>query len=246
MLKKILETIGTRYLTAILNLALIFINAKALGLAGVGTIGLLLASVNIGVIINGILSGNTLVYFMRRYPVMVLLKPAYWWTLAGSALACAGILITDTLPQGYWLHVYLLSILTSLVTANSRFLLGKENIRGFNVTHLVQGGFLFLTAIFFYYYIGKQDVISYVWSIYIANSLALLVSLYLLFPYLKEERGGTGRKVLFNCNLIKRNVRVRAMGRGRQSGRGINHPVKLFSFTALFRACRSGLIGCGY
>ena len=44
MLKKILGTIGSRYLIAFLNLALIFINAKVLGIEGVGMIGLLVAS----------------------------------------------------------------------------------------------------------------------------------------------------------------------------------------------------------
>ena len=48
MLKKILGTIGSRYLIAFLNLALIFINAKVLGIEGVGMIGLIVASVNIG------------------------------------------------------------------------------------------------------------------------------------------------------------------------------------------------------
>ena len=50
MLKKILGTIGSRYLIAFLNLALIFINAKVLGIEGVGMIGLIVASVNIAVI----------------------------------------------------------------------------------------------------------------------------------------------------------------------------------------------------
>lgn len=43
MLKKILGTIGSRYLIAFLNLALIFINAKVLGIEGVGMIGLIVA-----------------------------------------------------------------------------------------------------------------------------------------------------------------------------------------------------------
>lgn len=37
MLRKIIETIGTRYLIAILNLILLFINARTLGAAGVGS-----------------------------------------------------------------------------------------------------------------------------------------------------------------------------------------------------------------
>lgn len=59
MLKKILGTIGSRYLIAFLNLALIFINAKVLGIEGVGMIG-----VDRGL---GKYSGNRQWDFMREY-----------------------------------------------------------------------------------------------------------------------------------------------------------------------------------
>ena len=88
MLKKILGTIGTRYLIAFLNLMLIFMNAKALGVEGVGLVGILLASINIAVVFNGVLSGNTIVYFMNRYSLHTILFPAYVWPFIGSALAC--------------------------------------------------------------------------------------------------------------------------------------------------------------
>ena len=48
---------------------LIFINAKALGVEGVGLVGIILASINIAVVFNGVLSGNTIVYFMNRYSI---------------------------------------------------------------------------------------------------------------------------------------------------------------------------------
>lgn len=46
-MRDLFTTIGTRYLIAILNLALIFINAKVLGVEGVGLVGLILAIVGI-------------------------------------------------------------------------------------------------------------------------------------------------------------------------------------------------------
>ena len=139
MLRKILTTIGTRYLVAILNLALIFINAKELGIEGVGLVGVLVASVNIAVIFNGILCGNTLIYFMNRYSLRRIIVPAYVWTLAGSGLACGFMLVTTLLPTTYWKEIYGLAILTTLANANARFLLGKERIKAFNLTGADQG-----------------------------------------------------------------------------------------------------------
>ena len=66
-MRDLFTTIGTRYLIAILNLALIFINAKVLGVEGVGLVGLILAIVGIATMFCGILAGNTIVYF---YPLI--------------------------------------------------------------------------------------------------------------------------------------------------------------------------------
>jgi hypothetical protein len=87
MLRKIIETIGTRYLVAFLNLILLVLNARALGIHGVGLIGLVLAAVNIVMMCNSVLSGNTIVYFMNRYPSFQVFIPAYLWTISMGALA---------------------------------------------------------------------------------------------------------------------------------------------------------------
>lgn len=186
MLKKILGTIGTRYLIAFLNLALIFINAKALGVEGVGMVGLIMASINIAVIFNSILCGNTIVYFMHRYSMPVIFLPAYLWALVGSALACAGMYLAGLLPAGYGFDIYLLGVLNSLVAVNARFLLGKDHIVGFNLTFILQGGLLFFTLLCFYYIAHKEEVQSYVWGIYITNGIAFLVSAFLLLPYFRS------------------------------------------------------------
>lgn len=182
MLKKILGTIGTRYLIAILNLALIFINAKALGVQGVGMAGIIIASVNIAVMFNGILAGNTIVYFMNRYSMQTIFVPAYVWTLIGSGISCGGMQLAGLLPVGYGKDIYLLSVLSSLVTANARFLLGKDHIKGFNITFMLQGGLLFFVLLYFYYIRNEQVVSSYIRGMYLTNGVAFLVSFLLLIP----------------------------------------------------------------
>lgn len=193
MLKKILGTIGTRYLIAFLNLALIFVNAKVLGVEGVGMIGLIAAAVNIAVIFNGILSGNTIVYFMNKYSMQTIFLPAYGWTLIGSAVACGCMSVAGILPEGYETDIYLLSVLTSLVTANARFLLGKDNITGFNLTFVIQGGLLFFILFAFYYLADWKEVRSYVYGMYITNGIAFVASLILLEPYFSNWKEIAGK-----------------------------------------------------
>ena len=188
MLRKILTTIGTRYLVAILNLALIFINAKELGIEGVGLVGVLVASVNIAVIFNGILCGNTLIYFMNRYSLRRIIVPAYVWTLAGSGLACGFMLVTTLLPTAYWKEIYGLAILTTLANANARFLLGKERIKAFNLTQALQGGLLFFVLVYLYFVARRPTVGSYIAGLYVANGIACLYSFYHLIPLVIHER----------------------------------------------------------
>lgn len=190
MLKKILGTIGTRYLIAFLNLMLIFINAKALGAEGLGMIGIILASVNIAVVFNGVLSGNTIVYFMNRYSMHTILLPAYAWPVFGSGIACGLMLLFGLFPEAYLVDIYLLSILSSFITTNARFLLGKDNITGFNITYMLQGGLLFFILLYLYYIADRQEVSSYVYGLYITYGIALIGSVALLFPYygMKEDK----------------------------------------------------------
>lgn len=190
MLKKILGTIGTRYLIAFLNLMLIFINAKALGAEGLGMIGIILASVNIAVVFNGVLSGNTIVYFMNRYSMHTILLPAYAWPVFGSGIACGLMQLFGLFPEAYFVDIYLLSILSSFITTNARFLLGKDNITGFNITYMLQGGLLFFILLYLYYIADRQEVSSYVYGLYITYGIALIGSVALLFPYygMKEDK----------------------------------------------------------
>ena len=100
MFRKVLETIGTRYVVALLNLALIFINARVLGVHGVGLAGLIIAAVTIVVSVNSLLSGNTIVYFMSKYPARLVLLPAYLWIPVSSA-AVAAVYALGLFPENY-------------------------------------------------------------------------------------------------------------------------------------------------
>ncbi|MDR1403106.1 MAG: polysaccharide biosynthesis C-terminal domain-containing protein [Tannerellaceae bacterium] len=183
MLKDILGIIGARYLIAFLNLILIFINAKVLGIEGMGLIGLIWASVNIIVMVNGIFGGNTIVYFINKYAIRTILPIAYVWIFIGTGIGCGVMSLFNLLPGGYLADIYMLTVLYSSVIANSRFLLGKDNIKGFNLTNMLHGGLLFFILLYFYYITERKDVSAYIDGLYLTNVIALFVSLLMLIPY---------------------------------------------------------------
>ncbi|MDD2437065.1 MAG: polysaccharide biosynthesis C-terminal domain-containing protein [Massilibacteroides sp.] len=196
MFRKVLETIGTRYVIAFLNLALIFINARVLGVQGVGLVGLILAAVNIAVIFNSLFCGNTIVYFMNKYTARLILLMAYLWAPVGAALACLLMAVFGLLPEGYRGDIWGLALLNSFVAANARFLLGKDRIKAFNLTFFLQGGLLFFVLVAFYYGGRWQTVQAYLWGMYLTNGIAFLVSSLLLIPHLAPDKRARGKSFL--------------------------------------------------
>lgn len=177
MLKKILATVGTRYVIAALNLVLMLINSRVLGRHGMGLAGVVYASANVAVMFASVLCGNTIVYFMRSKRLSVVVSAAYVWALAGSGMACGVMAAVGMLPAGYGWAVFGLAVLLSLVNVHLRVLLGWDRIRAFNAVFLLQGAGLFVILLALYYVAGWRDVAGYVWGLYLTNLAAWAVSL---------------------------------------------------------------------
>ena len=188
MFKDIIGIIGARYFVAFLNLLLIFINSKVLGINGMGVVGVIYASANIAVVFNSILCGNTIVYFMNKYNLYYVLYPAYVWAFTGSFISCGVMYFFNMLPAGYELIVFGLSALMSLVTANSLMLLGKDNVKGFNLTYIFQGALMFVMLLSLYFIADYKSVEGYLIGLFIANVAAYLLSFILLSRFfLRKE-----------------------------------------------------------
>ena len=187
MFKDIIGTIGARYFVAFLSLLLIFINSKVLGRDGMGFAGLIYASANIAVIFNSILCGNTIVYFMNRYNLRYVFYPAYIWAIIGSVIACLVMYFLNMLPEGYEVITFVLAVLISLVTANTLILLGKDNVKAFNLVYIIQGILTFVILLCVYYVADYKSVDGYLAGLFAASLIAFLYSFALLFPHLLKK-----------------------------------------------------------
>ena len=194
MFKDIIGTIGARYVVAFLNLLLIFINSKVLGLDGMGLVGVIFASANIAVIFNNILCGNTIVYFLNKYNFRYVFYPAYVWAIVGSFIACGVMSLFNFLPDGYEMIVFGLAVIISLVSANSMMLLGKDNVKWFNIVFIFQGVFMFILLLCLYFVTDYKSVGGYLAGLFVANVAAYLLSFILLLPYLHKKEDKTVEK----------------------------------------------------
>ena len=203
MFKDTIRTIGARYLVAFLNLLLIFINSKVLGREGMGVVGIVYASAHLAVIFNSIFCGNTIVYFMNRYNLRTVFIPAYCWAFTGSAIACLALYLLHFIPEGYEVTVYCLSVLISLVTANSLMLLGKDRINSFNFIHILQGSLLFLLLIGLYFIVDCKNINGYLTGLFGACIVAFLYSMIRLLPFFQRENENPDNQSFKAISVLK-------------------------------------------
>ena len=203
LLKKIIQTVGTRYLVALLNLALIFINAKVLGAEGMGLAGIVVASIGLVAVACSVLCGNTIVYYMNRFPSTVVMQSAYGWALVASLGTSLLLYLLGMLPEGYEIHVFLLALIQTSVAINSRFLLAINKVWLFNLAFLLQGGTLFFFVSFFYFAIEMRDVRAYVYALYLSNGLACVVSTYHLLHFLQTTKRETKESLPTFRNMFR-------------------------------------------
>ena len=194
MLRKILATVGTRYVIAALNLALMLINSRVLGRHDMGVAGVVFASANVAVMFASVLCGNTIVYFMPSKRLSVVVSAAYVWALVGSGMACGAMAAVGMLPTGLGGVVFGLAVLLSLVNVHLRVLLGWDRIRAFNAVFLVQGAGLFFVLLGLYYVAGLKNLGGYMRGLFLTNLAAWAVSLVLLLRGVTRPKGGLSVK----------------------------------------------------
>ncbi|MCX6268400.1 MAG: polysaccharide biosynthesis C-terminal domain-containing protein [Bacteroidetes bacterium] len=193
MFKKIIGTIGTRVLTALLALITWTLNANYLGPENLGTISLIILSVTIIQLFTNFVSGAALIYLTPRTGIYKLFIPAYLWSFAVAILTTfllqlLGFLVPvlEIIPAGYFLPVMFLALVMSFASANYMLLLGLEKVRSFNLISLAQVVVLFIVLLFMLFGIRLNDVMAYYWPLFISYSLAMAAGLVLLYPSFKK------------------------------------------------------------
>lgn len=176
MFKKIAGTIVTRFLAAILMLTIIVLNARYLGAEKVGVISLIILAVTIVQMVNNFIGGAALVYLVPRISLIKLFIPSYIWGVIASIICAVVLYFTGSIPQGYFVHVMILSTLHSLFSVNTMILLGQERIRAINLLMVAQVSSLIAVLLVFYIFTSNREVMVYVYAMYISYVIMFLGS----------------------------------------------------------------------
>lgn len=185
MFKNIIGTATARVVNAFITLAVLLVNTNNLGKEGLGTIGLIVLGITIILLINNYIGGGALVYLVPRQHTGKLLIPSYFWSILISVSAGVLLGLLKLVPDGYVLHVIILSLFFSLSTANLNILIGKEKITLFNTISVFQLFTTLLVLCFLIYVREYHDVMAYVYALYAGYSISFIFSLIAISRYIR-------------------------------------------------------------
>jgi O-antigen/teichoic acid export membrane protein len=136
MFRKIAANFGVRVGSALLNLILAILFSQILGPEGKGEQSLLLTTVAIVIILDGLVGGAALVYLSSRLSWKKLLIAAYFWCLLVSVLAYFCLQAIFSFSKTPASAIVILSAISSFTAVNSSLLLGKEKLKAYNLIQI--------------------------------------------------------------------------------------------------------------
>ena len=197
MLNKVLLTFSTRTLTAFLSVINVLIGTNYLGVEGYGTISLIILGVSIYLLIQNLLTGSSIVYFLSKIPISSIAFISYLWVIVsiiGFSVLIYGTTYLSNLfdwgfeivPQNYALHNILLASGYGLMTIHLNILLGRERIKAYNFIFFIQHAIASFLLVLFYVILGKTELYFYLIALYASYFISYIVSFSLTYQYFKN------------------------------------------------------------
>lgn len=186
MFRNILQTLGSRFLIGLSNLAILLITTNLFGAEIKGEISLFVLSISIATLISGFAGGPALVYLVPRGNILSLFVINLLWSALSIGVFILFIVqFTSLSIEGFYL--YLIALLESTVAINLMLLLGQEKITKHNVVQLIK--VLSTLGILLYMATSYDPSLElFVTAFTISVLISLALSGYFLFRSLIKEK----------------------------------------------------------
>jgi O-antigen/teichoic acid export membrane protein len=185
-------TVVTRYLTAILNLAVVLLSSHFLGATGLGFISMFILGIAINYQISSFFGGSALVYLTPRSNTASLLLVSYSGSVLVHLLLIPLYSIIAPFNPVYFPAFFCISIINAFLANNLFILLGKNKVETYNIISTFHILMQFLLFGLFIYKSESPDVNHYVIASAIAGFMALAGS---SGAVLKEKGGKPENKL---------------------------------------------------
>lgn len=223
MIKKLVSTFGIKVIIALLNLAIVILLSRFIGAEGKGQASIIVTSIAMILLFCNMIGGSSLVYLVPRYNPFLLFILSNSWSVIVCIIAFIAFHISPLISASIITPVILLSLINSFLATNLTILLGKEKVMSTNYVSLLQTVINLVVLWLMIKQFGHVNIDAYIWSLYAAMGLCLVVSTILILPYLKKMSLENSKESVFE--LVK-------LGLTNQAG----HIMKFMSFRISYYA----------
>ena len=165
-----------------MNFLIAVVISQTVGDVGKGEQALLLMDITFVLIFSDIISGSSIVYLAPKHDFSKIILPAYLWSLLIGLFSIVVFpLVGGGITWSLAANVGILSVLSSIASANTSILIGRERVRAANAVNLWQPAALLLTLLVCYHGFGMLNLNAYIIALYVAYGGSWLLGTILLY-----------------------------------------------------------------
>lgn len=179
----VITSLFTRFLGAFVTLGISVITARELGNEKLGEIALVVLAVAISILVSGIFSGPSLVYFTPRKKLRHLLIPSYLANIFCSIAVCYTMAFFDLFDPQYLVYAILISVIQSFYSSHFYVMLGLEKLMAYNIIGIIQVLISFIGVSVGIYAFGITEVSTY----FIAQAISFFIGFLITIPFIKQK-----------------------------------------------------------
>jgi O-antigen/teichoic acid export membrane protein len=209
VVRNILSSFLSKSLIACTLLAILLIQTRQLGSEVVGQVSLFILNLAIIQTISDIYTGSALVYFIPKYNVAKIYSNGLLWTFVCIVVINVFFYVFNIGIKEFWLHVFVLSFVSTINAFHNVILLAKEKIRTYNFLMFLQPVLLFIFLCICILMLEINTVYAFIISAYASYSILFIVSAYHLIILLNKEKG---TKPVAKMSAILQNGIVNQLG----------------------------------
>ncbi|MEI6823081.1 MAG: polysaccharide biosynthesis C-terminal domain-containing protein [Bacteroidota bacterium] len=154
--------------------------SRYLHASGKGAQSIILTTISFILIFANIAGGATLVYLTPRFKVSILVITSYLWSIVIGVFSYFILKISAIVPDGFIIHICVLSVINSFGAINANILLGREKIISSNIVNFVQPVITVIILLIFILVFNINDVIIYIYALYFAYAISFIISIILI------------------------------------------------------------------
>jgi O-antigen/teichoic acid export membrane protein len=197
MFNKVLFTISTRILTAMLSIVNVLIGTNYLGVEGYGTIALIVLGITIYLMIQNLITGSSIIYFISKFEPSAIVVMSYIWVIVSAGIFL-GLIYTshylgiyfnwsfEIVPKEFIWHNIFLACGYGLMAIHLNVLLGRERIKAYNLIFLIQHVIATILLVVFYVLLKKESIGYYLVALYVSYFIAFLSAFVFTLNYIKS------------------------------------------------------------